>query len=443
MVARWSAIGPYVDAAIASLRSALGGGLVAAAPVARVRGQLERQLATPTADWSLLRPAADVGVLEDWSETQRTRFRDALTRAVERQVRPAFARFLSVLTDEIRPAARGDDRPGLASLAGGSEAYAGLIRRHTSLDTPAEVFHETGLREIARIDEELRDLGARVLGTSTLDEALSHLRTDPALYYATRDEVEATATGCLARANDAIPAWFGRLPQAPCVVVRMGAHEEADSTIAYYRGPAADGSRPGQYYLNTSAPETRPRYEAEALAFHEAVPGHHLQVAISQELAGLPAFRRHLGSTAYVEGWGLYAERLSDEMGLYSGDLDRIGVLSFDGWRACRLVVDTGMHALGWSRDAAIAFMEAHTALASNNIVNEIDRYVALPGQALGYKLGQLELLRLRAEARAALGPRFDIRGFHDAVLGDGALPLGTLREVVGRWVSRMAPAPA
>jgi len=251
--------------------------------------------------------------------------------------------------------------------------------------------------------------------------------------------VQAKAEASLARAVAAIPDWFGRLPKAGCEVVRMGPHEEEHSTIAYYRGPAIDGSRPGRYYLNTSAPETRPRYEAEALAFHEAVPGHHLQIAIGQELDGLPAFRRHLGPTSYFEGWGLYTERLSDEMGLYSGDLDRIGVLSYDAWRAGRLVVDTGMHALGWSRDRAIAFMTAHSALAANNIANEIDRYIVWPGQALAYKAGQLELSRLRAAARTRLGPRFDIRGFHDAVLDQGALPLATLASVIDAWAEARA----
>jgi uncharacterized protein (DUF885 family) len=246
----------------------------------------------------------------------------------------------------------------------------------------------------------------------------------------------AVAEASLARANAAIPGWVGRLPTAPCIVVEMGPHEAAHSTIAYYRQPAADGTRPGSYYINTTAPETRPRYEAEVLAFHEAVPGHHLQIAIAQELEGLPAFRRLDGATAFVEGWGLYSERLSEEMGLLTGDLDRFGVLSFDAWRACRLVVDTGLHALGWSRDQAIDFMVDHTALAENNIANEVDRYLAMPGQALAYKLGQRELLRLRDSARDALGPRFDIRGFHDAVLGQGAPGLRTIGRTVERWIA-------
>jgi uncharacterized protein (DUF885 family) len=211
----------------------------------------------------------------------------------------------------------------------------------------------------------------------------------------------------------------------------MLAHEEQHATIAYYRQPPQDGSRPGRYYINTYAPTTRPRYEAEALAFHESVPGHHLQIAIGQELEQLPSFRRHGETTAFVEGWGLYSERLADEMGLYSGDLDRIGMLSYDAWRASRLVVDTGMHALGWSRTAAIDFMAAHSALALNNIANEVDRYIGWPGQALAYKMGQLEIRRLRADAQAALGASFDTRRFHDAVLGHGALPLGILRASV------------
>jgi uncharacterized protein (DUF885 family) len=220
------------------------------------------------------------------------------------------------------------------------------------------------------------------------------------------------------------------------MVVEMAEHEAKHSTIAYYRPPAADGSRPGSYYINTSEPETRPRYEAEVLAFHEAVPGHHLQLAIAQELEGLPAFRRLAGPTAYIEGWGLYTERLSAEMGLFSGDMDRFGILSFDAWRACRLVVDTGLHAMGWSRDRAIRFMVEHTALAENNIANEVDRYLAMPGQALAYKLGQREILRLRDAARTALGDRFDIRGFHDVVLGQGAIGLPTLGAVVEDWIA-------
>jgi uncharacterized protein (DUF885 family) len=299
------------------------------------------------------------------------------------------------------------------------------------------------MEETERIDGEFAELGDRLLGTSDRHEVIGRLRSDPALHFATSAEVFDVAEASLARANAAIPDWFGRLPAAPCVVVEMGAHEALHSTIAYYRQPAADGSRPGSYYINTSLPETRPRYEAETLAFHEAVPGHHLQIAIAQELEGLPAFRRLAGTTAFVEGWGLYSERLSAEMGLLSRDLDRFGILSFDAWRASRLVVDTGLHAMGWTRDEAVAFMVDHTALAENNIVNEVDRYLALPGQALAYKLGQLELLRLRDLARSRLGPAFDIRAFHDVVLGQGAPGLRTLAGVVEEWIAEPLGRPA
>ena len=371
-----------------------------------------------------------------------TRSPPSVAGVVADVVRPALARLHATLADAILPAARPDDRAGLGHIPGGEAVYARLVRAHTSLDTTPAEFHAIGLAEIERIDAEMEALGGRVLGTRTRHEAIRALREDPALHFTTRDEVEAKAVEALDRATEAIPAWFGRLPRAACEVVRMGAHEEEHSTIAYYRHPAQDGSRPGQYAINTSHPETRPRYEAEVLAYHESIPGHHLQIAIAQELPDLPAFRRHLGPTAYIEGWGLYIERLADEMGLYTGDLDRLGVLSFDAWRASRLVVDTGLHALGWTRDQAIAFMVDHTALAPNNIANEVDRYIVGPGQALAYKTGQLELLRLRDEARERLGPAWDIRAFHDTVLGEGPLALPTLRGIVDAWATRAAARP-
>jgi len=225
-------------------------------------------------------------------------------------------------------------------------------------------------------------------------------------------------------------------PKGRCEVKVMGMHEAPYSTIAYYRGPSADGKRPGYYMVNTYLPETRPRYQAEALAFHESVPGHHLQIAVANELRGLPEFRKHQGVTAYVEGWALYTERLADEMGLYSSDTDRLGMLSFDAWRACRLVVDTGLHAKGWTRQQAIDYMTENSLLAPNNIVNEVDRYITTPGQALAYKLGQLEILKLRDEAKHRLGQRFDIKAFHDAVLGNGAVALPVLREQIEAYIA-------
>ena len=371
---------------------------------------------------------------------ERGRFMKNVLGIVEDEIYPAFARYRQVLANDVRPRARSTDKPGLVSLPGGSLAYATMIRSHTSLElTPSEI-HELGLDEVERIRGEMAALGARLLGTSDLDAISARLRADPAMHFATREEVEAKASAALARARAAVPRWFGRLPRASCEVVRVPAHEEPDTTIAYYREPAADGSRPGRYYINTYRPETRTRYEAEVLAYHEALPGHHLQIAIAQELEHLPLFARHASSTAFVEGWALYTERLCDEMGLYTGDLDRVGMLSYDAWRACRLVVDTGLHAFGWSRQRAIEYMLENTLLAQNNIENEVDRYIAWPGQALAYKLGQLEILALRAESEAALGANFDIAEFHDHVLGEGAVTLAVLRRNIEAWIAERAP---
>jgi len=421
LLARWREMPRVLDQAIDDLRRGLEDGRVGVAVICRrVISQLDEVLGRSDAEWPLAEPAA-----------RRPEIADHLLSIIRDEIRPAFERYRTCIADEVAPRARPDDRPGLAHIPGGPEAYRRLMRAHTSIDAGPEEQHRTGLEEIARIDAEFVELGGSLLGTSGLAPTLAALRSDPALHFTTRDEVVGVAEASLARANAAIGDWFGRLPKAPCEVVVMPAHEEKHSTIAYYREPAGDGSRPGQYFINTHAPETRPRYEAETLAFHESVPGHHLQLAIMQELTDLPAFRRFNGSTAFIEGWGLYTERLSDEMGLLSGDRDRFGILSFDAWRASRLVVDTGIHALGWTRRQAIEFMTEHTALGANNIANEVDRYITYAGQALAYKTGQLELLRLRAEARDRQGERFDIRSFHDTVLGQGALPLPVLRQVV------------
>ncbi|MEO8639832.1 MAG: DUF885 domain-containing protein [Chloroflexota bacterium] len=430
MLARWWAMGPWIDQQIAQLRRGTTEGRVpVAGSVQRVITQLDELLARPLEDWPLLAPLQ--AAHEGWSDGAWRAFEVGLGGAVRDGLRPAFARYRVYLADEVLAGARDEAHVGIGHLPGGAETYASLARAHTTTDLSPQEIHDIGLAETGRIDAEIAELGGRVLGTRDLASTLAALRGDPSVHFNSAEEIVAVAEASLARAVEALPAWFGRLPRAACEVVRMQPHEEQHSTIAYYREPPEDGSRPGRYYVNTYAPETRPRYEARALAFHEAVPGHHLQVAIAQELENLPAFRRHAETTAFVEGWGLYSERLADEMGLYSGDLDRIGMLSYDAWRASRLVVDTGMHALAWSRSAAIDFMAAHTALALNNIANEVDRYIGWPGQALAYKIGQLEIRRLRSEAESALGTAFDIRAFHDAVLGHGALPLSVLRSSV------------
>ncbi|MEW5990368.1 MAG: DUF885 domain-containing protein [Chloroflexota bacterium] len=435
MIERWRAIGAHLDGLVEGLRRAMARGRVASiVPVERVVDQVRGLVATPAAEWRLASPAGEAH--DDWPPAQLEAFRTDLRAAVAEVVVPGFARYLDVLETEVLPAARPSDRPGILHVPGGEAAYRTLIRSHTSLDLEPATVHALGLAEIERIDEAFADLGAKVLGVHGLEATLGALRADPRLRFATADEVFATARDTLARAQAAAPAWFGRLPRAGCAVVPIPTETEVHQTLAYYAWPALDGTRPGRYYINLSAPQTRPRYEAEALTFHEAVPGHHLQTAIAQELDGLPAFQRVLGSNAFIEGWGLYSERLADEMGLYSSDLDRFGILSFDAWRAGRLVVDTGIHALGWTRDRAIEFMSRHTALDAGNIATEIDRYIAWPGQALAYKIGQHEILRLRALAEARRGADFDIRTFHDVVLGSGAVGLTTLAGIVEAWLA-------
>lgn len=381
----------------------------------------------------LLPSAGDALTIEE-----RGDFLYDVLRTVEEEIYPALSAYRNVLVKEILPAARDDERPGLKYLANGLRTYRALIHVHSSL--PAEecdpkAIHEYGLGEVARIRAEIGALGQKVFGTSDVAAIQAKLRDDPALHFASREEVLNKANETLVRARGRLRGFFGLLPETSCEVVPTPSYEEADSTIAYYREPAADGSRPGRYTVNCSAPETRPRYEAEVLAFHEAIPGHHLQIAIAQEREALPRFRRHSGCTAFAEGWALYSERLCDEMGLYSGDLDRLGMLSYDAWRAARLVVDTGIHFYGWGREEAIEYLAENTLLARNNVENEVDRYIAWPGQALAYKLGQREILALRDAAREKLGTGFRYPEFHDRVLENGAVTLPALRARVDAWL--------
>jgi uncharacterized protein (DUF885 family) len=436
LAARWQKIGGYLDLRSANLRRAAGQGRIATREaVSRVLRQLDDLLSQPTADWVMMEPAR--APHPDWSDRDRRDLQEAVGRAVQEQIRPAFERYRAVLRDEILPRARDDRQVGLRHIPEGPACYQRLIGVHTSLTLDAEEIHRIGIEENARIRAEMAALGQRLFGTADMPAIQKRLRTDPALYFSSRDEVENKAREALARAEAAMPRWFGRQPRTPCLVKRVEPYEEKDTTIAYYRQPAIDGSRPGAYHVNTYAPDSRPRYEAEVLAFHESVPGHHTQVALAQELGGLPEFRRHLGVTAYVEGWALYTERLAAEMGLYSGDLDRMGMLSFDAWRASRLVVDTGIHVKGWDRQQAITYLMENTALAPNNIENEVNRYIGWPGQALAYKLGQREIFALRRYAEQRLGSRFDIRAFHDAVLGHGAVSLALLRSEIERWAAQ------
>lgn len=432
LLARYRRIAPTIDAQIKNLRRGKESGLLASqGSVARAITVMKAGLAEPLEKWALLRPRA--ATIPGLSAEAQERFRRELQEIVETEARPAFLRFVALLEAEILPAARPETAPGLASLKDiGPRCYAQRIRAHVGEGFDPEALHREGLQEIAQLDQAIVALGRKVLARPALDlpAVLTALRSDPALYFRTEEEVEEKAKASLASAKSKLGAAFGRLPKADCVVRRVPSYEAPYTTIAYYR-PPSPGEKPGEYFINVDHPERRPRFEAAVLAYHESIPGHHLQVALAQELAELPAFRKHSEPTAYVEGWALYIERVADELGLYDGDLDHLGMLSFDAWRASRLVVDTGLHARGWSRQQAIDFMAAHTALSLTNIENEVDRYIGWPGQALAYKVGQRKFLALRAEAEQKLGPRFSLPAFHDAVLEHGPLPLEVLGPLV------------
>ncbi|HEX7146933.1 MAG TPA: DUF885 domain-containing protein [Actinomycetota bacterium] len=422
---RCAKLGGCLDQAGDRLRAGLAAGRTP--PALGVRAavrQLDTYLAGPVGDDPLLTPTPPAGA-------DGTGWHDRLAEAVASSVRPAMARYRDLLAGEVAERARPDDRCGLAHVPGGEAVYLAAVAQHTTTDRDPAELHQLGLDLVAALAEEYRALGERVLGTADMDQVLDRLRHDPALRFGSAAEILQSGRDALDRAVAALPAIVGRVPRAPCRVDEMSAYEAKDAVLGYYQPPAADGSHPGVHWLNTSAPGTRTRYEYEALAFHESVPGHHLQFALAQELEELPRFRRFGYVTAFSEGWALYTERLADELGLYSGDLERFGMLSFDSWRACRLVVDTGLHQLGWSRDQAVGYMLANSALTRTNIENEVDRYVAMPGQALAYMVGRLELVRLRERAQARLGDRFDLRAYHDLVLGTGGVPLSVLAEVV------------
>ncbi|CRK60961.1 protein of unknown function DUF885 [Alloactinosynnema sp. L-07] len=355
-------------------------------------------------------------------------------KAVAEVVRPAFARYRAALADEIAQHGRTDDRPGLCALPDGDAIYAGLSRVHTTTDRTPDDLHQTGLDLIAGLRAEYAEIGGRVFGVSDQAEIFQRLISDPALRWRDADELLGHARSAIERAEAEAPKWFGRLPGQRCQLEPVPAAQAPGAPAAYYMQPALDGTRPGIYYANTDRAHERDRFTSEVTAFHEAVPGHHFQLTIAQELTGLPLLRKLADVNAYAEGWGLYTERLAEEMGLYSGDVDRLGMLAMDSLRAARLVVDTGLHSKGWSRARAVAYMRENTPVSDLEISNEVDRYIGYPGQALSYMVGRLEIQRIRAAATARLGDRFDIRAFHDLVLGGGPLPLSVLDEVVTAW---------
>jgi uncharacterized protein (DUF885 family) len=430
-VEKWSKMGRMIDQAIGRLRQGIARDrtppqIGAEKAVAQIDMYLKSSIESD-AFVSLTAPPA-------WNDDQVAAWRDRLAEQVSTVVRPAFRRYRAAIVDEVMPKARPPERSGVVWLPDGSEVYSRAIRRHTSLDLAPMDIHNAGLADIAELGFEYAELGQSVLGTDDVASIYKQLRNDDTLRFADADGIVAAAQAALDRAEEAIPRWFGTLPKAPGVMAEMPPVGADDAPLAFYLPAAEDGTRPGMYFVNTTSPTTRTRFESEALAFHESIPGHHLQLTIAQELEGVPDFRRNAFITVFHEGWGLYSERLADEMGLYSGDLERFGILSFDSWRAGRLVVDTGIHALGWSRQEAIDYLVANSPQATNNIVNEVERYIAWPGQALAYKTGQREMFRARNRAIDTMGDRFDIRAFHDTLLGSGSVPMATMHRIVDDW---------
>jgi uncharacterized protein (DUF885 family) len=390
--------------------------------------QLEGYLALPVAEDALLKPVSDDAA---------TAVRDAATAHVTQTIRPAMQRLADLLRRELAPLARPDDRVGIREVPGGEAGYLAAVARHTTTTLSPREIHAVGLAELDELAGLWSQIGQEALGESDFATIAARMRDDPALRFRTREEIVAVARDALDRAEAVRDTYFEHYDIPGCVIEEINPIDADNTAMAYYRPPSVDGSRPGAHCLLTTDPGERYRYEYEALAFHESVPGHHLQLATAQTL-DIPRYRRHLDAElcAFNEGWGLYSERLADEIGLYSNPVARLGMLSFAALRACRLVVDTGLHHLGWSRQQAIDFMYDHTATTRSHVRNEVDRYIAWPGQALAYVTGKREIVRLRARAQQALGPRFELRQFHHAVLRNGAVPLTLLDAEIERWAA-------
>ena len=347
-------------------------------------------------------------------------------------VRPAFAAYRDVLADEIAPYGRPAHQPGLCWLRDGQQTYEQLCRMHTTTRYSTQELHRIGEETVAQLAGECEAIGGPLLGAGSAAEVLERLRGDRALCWSDGAQQLAAIRSAVERAERALPGWFGTLPRVSCEVEPA---PDAAAPSAYYLPAALDGSRPGAVFVNTHHATENSRCLADALAFHEAVPGHHVQLTLAREQTSVPRLRRFAWINAYIEGWGLYAERLADEMGIYSGPLARLGMVVMDSLRAARLVVDTGLHAFGWSRRAAIDYLRATTVMGEAEIEREVDRYIDMPGQALSYLVGRLELQRIRAVAEHRLGDRFDLAGFHDVILGSGPLPMELLADVVDGWV--------
>jgi len=366
---------------------------------------------------------------------ERSRLEAEGKAAVANVVIPAYTRFEKFFRERYLPATRKPD--GIWDTPQGVEFYRELAAFHTTTRLTPEEIHNIGLKEVARIRAEMDRVIAQVGFKGTFAEFLDYLRTEPKFYYDSPEELFRGYAVIAKQIDPELVKLFGKLPRTPYGVRPIPMTSAPNTTTAYYQGPASDGSRAGYYYVNLYRPEVRPKYEMEVLTLHEAVPGHHLQIALAQEQTDLPEFRRNAEATAFVEGWALYTESLGEQLGLYKDPYSKFGQLTYDMWRAVRLVVDTGIHARHWTRQQAIDYFKANAAKTEADIINEVDRYISWPGQALAYKIGQLQILELREQARQALGNRFDIREFHDVVLSNGAVPMDVLEQQVRNWIAQ------
>ena len=399
----------------------------------RTIDQLENYLNTPLEKDTLLLVnfSTDVGELEisNWKEKAK--------KIIETNVRPAVLTYLDQLKEEHLPKGRTDEKSGILWIEGGEETYLRALRRYTGhKNTTVKEVHNIGISEIERLKTEFFEIGKNVFSdANSPEEVIYKMQTEPAMRYESKEQMLKIAEDTIERSYKPLNKWFTVFPKSPCKVLPAPPESEQHAPPAYYVAPLPDGSRDGTYFLNTYKPETKSIFEAESVAFHEAIPGHHLDRTIAVELQDVPDFQRYVASTAFVEGWGLYAEQLANEMGLYSNDVQQLGRLGNDAWRGCRLVLDTGMHGMGWSRDKAIEFFRANSPIEEINSEIETDRYIAWPGQACSYKMGQLKIEELRRKAENELGDKFDIRYFHDEVLCDGGITLPILENKIDTFI--------